>query len=92
MQAWHETWMVMIRVMQLQHGGPFINPNISILDISTTDTDTRASFGFHNMNSILIVEQFLEGLIKLLQHQDALLINNVQEGSCANTWPNHASS
>ena len=92
MQAWHETWMVMIRVMQLQHGGPFINPNISILDSSMVDTEVRANFCFHNMNSILIVERFLEGLTELLQHQDALLIDNVHEGSCANTYPNHASS
>jgi hypothetical protein len=52
----HCSWTIMIRVAQHQCGGFFIrlawDPEISILDDSTTDTEVRANFFFHDIGSL----------------------------------------
>jgi hypothetical protein len=68
MQTRHDGQMVMIRVVQHQHGGSFLrlawDPGISVLDSSTTDTEARASFFFHEIGSL--AEQFLEGIDRVV--------------------------
>jgi hypothetical protein len=76
MQSGHDGWMTMIRVVQHQHGGSFLriawDPGISVGDSATVDTEVRASFFLHEIGSL--AEQFLDGLIELLQHRVALLV------------------
>ena len=60
--------IVIIIVEQCQYGGPFFilawDPGISLLYNSITIIVARANFYFHEFGSI--VEQFAEGLSKLL--------------------------
>jgi hypothetical protein len=94
MQTGHDDRMVMIKVAQRQHGGSFLrlawDPGISILDGSVADTKARASFCFREIGCL--AEQFLEGLIELLQHRVALLVGSFQEASYVSTLPDHALS
>jgi hypothetical protein len=94
MQIGHDGQAVIIRVEQRQHGGSFLrlawDPGISVLDSSTTDTETRVNFCFHEISSL--VEQFFEGLINLLQYRVSLLSDSIQETSYVITLSDHALS
>ena len=69
----------MIRVVQHQHGGSFLriawDPKISVRDSVVVDMERRDSFFLHDIGSL--AEQFLDGLIKLLQHRVALLVGGL---------------
>jgi hypothetical protein len=88
MQTGHDGQMIMIKVVQQQHGGSFLrlawDPRISVLD-NSTDTEVRAIFCFHEIGSL--VEKFFEGLIELLQYRVSLLSSSIQEASYVHTLP-----
>jgi hypothetical protein len=56
----------------------------------TVDTEARSNFFLHEIGSL--VEQFLGGLIELLQHRVALLVSIFQETSDVSTLPDHVLS
>jgi hypothetical protein len=60
MQNGHDVQTIMIGVAHRQHGGSFLrlawDPRISVLNSSTTDTETRVSSCFHEIGSL--TEQF----------------------------------
>ena len=90
----HDNQIVMMRVVQHQYGGLFLrfswDSGILVLHSLVVDTKARASSCFHEFGSI--VKHLVEGLSKLLQHQDALLIGSSQEDSYDSTLSDHVAS
>jgi hypothetical protein len=94
MQSGHDGQTTMIIVAQHQRGGSFLriawDLGISVGDSAVVDTEASARFCLHEIGSL--AKQFLGGLIKLLQHQVALLTGSFQETSDVSTLSDHVLS
>jgi hypothetical protein len=94
MQSGHDVRTTMIRGALHQRSGSFPriawDPRISVRDSVTVGMEARASFFLHEIGSL--EEQFVDELMKLLQHRRALLVGGFQETSYVSTLPNHAMS